>query len=395
MEKIAASLMIRSNLVSFLVLGILEAAWAPMVPFIKNRFALNEAELGWLLLCTGFGAVSSLPCAGFFTSHFGAKTTAKLSAIIMATALLMISFAPYLALCAVCLFIFGAMTITLDVSSNVNAVIVERENARPLMSGFHGGYSLGALFGAFFASLLLTIGLSLPLTAIAVFLLCVLLTLGGCKYLIKDIKAYENHEHELETTNKKQKTKRFYVPPLIILIGTLCLVMYGAEGSVMSWSAVFVHQERGFSLEYAGFVYTAFAVTMTGTRFAGNYVVSKIGRRRTVVIGGLLVATGFLITTIPSGFAAVAGFALVGFGTGNIVPQMVSFAGSLKGFPVHKTIAIINALGYTGILIGPVGIGFVADHLSIAAAFALIALLTFIVATVNFVIMRPKLQKSK
>ena len=382
--------MIHSNLISFLVLGILEASWAPMVPYVKNRFALSEAELGWLLLCTGVGAVSALPSAGFFTSRFGAKATAMISAVIMAITLFVISFSPFLILCAVALFIFGAMTITLDVSSNVNAVIVERENNRPLMSGFHGGYSLGALGGAFFASMLLTLGLSLPLTGAIVFVLASVLVITGCKHLIGDIKKYERHDESQEEQEKPRK--HVLVPPLVVLIGFLCLIMYGAEGSVMSWSAVFVHQERGFPLEYSGFVYTAFAVTMTATRFAGHYVVTKIGRRRTVVIGGILVAAGFLITVIPSSLAAILGFALVGFGTGNIVPQMVSFAGSLKGYPVHKTIAVINALGYSGVLMAPVVIGFIADHLSISAAFVVIALLTFTVACINFVIMRPRIK---
>ena len=111
-----------------------------------------------------------------------------------------------------------------------------------------------------------------------------------------------------------------------------------------------------------------------------------------MVIGGILVAAGFLITVIPSSLAAILGFALVGFGTGNIVPQMVSFAGSLKGYPVHKTIAVINALGYSGVLMAPVVIGVIADHLSISAAFVVIALLTFTVACINFVIMRPRIK---
>ena len=50
-----------SNLSSFIVLGFLEAAWAPMVPYIKARFDLDEGQLGMLLLCTGIGSFISLP----------------------------------------------------------------------------------------------------------------------------------------------------------------------------------------------------------------------------------------------------------------------------------------------------------------------------------------------
>ncbi len=383
-----------SNLITFLVLGILEASWAPMVPFVKNRFALSEEQLGWLLLCTGVGAVCFLPISGFVTSRFGARLCARVSGILMGLALLTIALSPLVPLTAICLFIFGAMTISLDVSANVNGIIVEHLNERPLMSGFHGGYSLGALLGSFGCSLLLTIGLSLPITAGIVLFIALFMVIFWCKDLIADIKAYEN----ADANNKKDEdsapvSKSRFIPPLIILIGFLNFIMYGAEGSVMNWSAVFAHQERGLSLEYAGFIYSAFAITMTASRLFGNKIVTKFGRRRTVVIGGIMVSLGFFMTLVPVLSITIAGFALIGLGTGNIVPQIVSFAGTVKGYPVHKTIAVINAIGYSGILCAPVGIGFIAEHLSIAGAFCIIGILTLIVATVNFIIMRPQSPK--
>ncbi len=383
-----------SNLISFLVLGILEASWAPMVPFVKNRFGLSEEQLGWLLLCTGVGAVCFLPISGFLTSRFGARLCTRVSGILMGLALFTIAISPLVPLTAICLFIFGAMTISLDVCSNVNGIIVEHLNERPLMSGFHGGYSLGALMGSFGCALLLTIGLSLPITAGIVLFIAIFMVIFWCKDLIADIKSYENQtsanaeDHDASPV----KTSRF-IPPLIILIGFLNFVMYGAEGTVMNWSAVFAHQERGLSLEYAGFIYSAFAITMTASRLLGNKIVTKVGRRRTVVIGGIMVSVGFFMTLIPSLAITIAGFALIGLGTGNIVPQVVSFAGTVKGYPVHKTIAVINAIGYSGILCAPVVIGFIAEHLSIAGAFFVIGCLTLIVAAINFIIMRPQLKK--
>ncbi len=43
---------------------------------------------------------------------------------------------------------FGGCTITIDVAANVNGVAVEGQTGKHLMSGFHGGYSLGTLIGA-------------------------------------------------------------------------------------------------------------------------------------------------------------------------------------------------------------------------------------------------------
>lgn len=160
----------------------------------------------------------------------------------------------------------------------------------------------------------------------------------------------------------------------------------------MSWSGVFANQERGIPLEYAGFIYTAFACTMTFMRLVGNKIVIKIGRRRTVVFGAIAVALGFTITAVvPHYIGAILGFALIGLGAANIVPQLVSFAGSLKtGISVPQAITYINALGYSGILAGPVIIGFVAKHTSIATAFCGIAVLCLTVGIVCLKIMKKK-----
>ena len=42
--------------------------------------------------------------------------------------------------------------------------------------------------------------------------------------------------------------------------------------------------------------------------------------------------------------------------------------------PASFAIASITAIGYAGILLGPAGIGFVAEHFSLEASFVLMAL---------------------
>lgn len=50
-----------ANRTAFLVIGCLEAAWAPLVPYVKRAFSLDEASLGLLMLCTRFGFNNSTP----------------------------------------------------------------------------------------------------------------------------------------------------------------------------------------------------------------------------------------------------------------------------------------------------------------------------------------------
>lgn len=377
-----------SNRNSFMILGVLEAAWAPMVPFIKDRFDLDESQLGLLLLASGLGGLLTLPLAGYTVARLGSRRETAVFGILISLSLLAITISPSLPLTAVLLFCFGIATVCIDVSSNVNAVILEGIYKRPLMSGFHGGYSLGTIIGAALVSTMLAAGFGIAPSAAVVAAIGIATVVFGCRHLISDVQKYDSAPAGKADENEPQHG-RFHIPGTVIVIGFLCFFMYGSEGAVLSWSAVFAHQERGMSLEYAGYIYTSFACTMTVMRFLGNRIVLRAGRRRTVFIGGLMVSAGFLVTLIPHAAFAALGFAIVGLGAANVVPQMVSFAGTVKGMPVHRIITVVNALGYSGILLGPVIIGFVAKHLSISAAFFGIAVVGIAAALTNRHIMRP------
>lgn len=369
-----------ANRDAFLIIGCIEAAWAPMVPYVKQGFNLNEAQLGLLLLCTGLGSVLALPFAGIMCKRYGAKIVTYVNALLLATTLAIVATNANLWLTAAMLIVFGTCTVQIDVAANVNGITLEERFKKNMMSGFHGGYSLGTLIGAGLMSVLLSFGTGLFTSAIIVLLLSLAYFFWGCRGLLG--------KGELDTSAHpsatQEKHRRLYIPPLVIVVGMVCFVLYSSEGAVMSWSAVFVNQERGVDLRYAGYFYTAFAICMTAMRLSGNVIVNRFGARRVVVYGSVLVTAGFLVVAlVPSIWATIVGFAMIGIGEANIVPQLVSYAGRIKGMAVQNIISTITALGYSGILLGPVIIGFCAHTYGLQATFAGIGA---VIAVVIFVI---------
>ena len=378
-----------ANRTAFMVIGCLEAAWAPLVPYVKSAFSLDEEALGLLMLCSGLGSIISLPVSGWLCMKFGAKQVVYFSGSLMALALLAISLMVNVWLTALMLMIFGGCTISIDVAANINGVAIEHRTGKHLMSGFHGGYSLGTLIGAGVMSVLFSLGV-VPAWAVALSMVMILAAMMlGCRDLLKK-KELENANPT--TATKTVKRKRFYIPPMVIVIGLLCFIMYAAEGAVMGWSAIFVSEERGVDMSVAGFFYTAYAIMMTVMRFLGDKIVDRLGQRRVVVLGALSIAAGFLmVISIPSIVATALGFALIGMGAANIVPQFISFASGIKGMAVQNIISIVNALGYSGILLGPVLIGFVAKHYGLHTSFAAIAVFALVVALVSAVALKRKI----
>src|SRR6202020_1885283 len=58
---------------SFLVAGFGIACWAPLVPFAKQRLAVDDGTLGLLLLCIGIGSVVAMQFTGALSARYESK----------------------------------------------------------------------------------------------------------------------------------------------------------------------------------------------------------------------------------------------------------------------------------------------------------------------------------
>lgn len=391
--------MLIANQLSFGILGAIEAAWAPMVPFVKSGMQLDDAQFGRLLLAMGLGSLIALPFVGPLVNRYGCRFMAILGCIIEGLSLVGITFSDNMFVVIAMLMLFGTSLIIVDVSSNVNAVIVESIFKRPLMSGFHGGYSLGTIVGALLMTILLqicsklglAIDVNLSVSAVILFVIMTALTLVGCKSLVSDIKSFNAEKFKKAEDTEEKKQRKLNLPLPVLIIGCLCFIMYSSEGALLSWSTVFATQNIGIDPVIAGYFYLFFAVTMTTSRYLGNGLVRRVGRLRTVVTGAVLVSLGFIITAlIPHYVGMMIGFTFVGLGAGNIVPQLVSFAGTVKGIRVQSAISLVNSLGYSGILLGPVIIGQISKSFSLETSFVCIGCAVCVVAIVSFFLLQPK-----
>ena len=169
----------------------------------------------------------------------------------------------------------------------------------------------------------------------------------------------------------------FAIPHGVVLfIGLLCFTVFLAEGAMLDWSAVFLTSEKHINEVYAGLGYAAFALTMTAGRLLGDTIVSRLGARRVIVLGGLCAAAGMALATVaPDWQVSLLGYALVGAGCSNIVPVLYTAVGKQTVMPESIAVPAITTLGYAGILVGPAAIGFIAHASSLNIAFGLIAVM--------------------
>ena len=357
-----------STRIAFFIAGAGIAAWAPLVPFTQSRAHLDERMLGLLLLCLGAGSIIAMPLAGALTARFGCRRMAITSSLLVCLGLPPLAAASAVPVLAAALFVFGAGLGSLDCVMNIQAIIVERNSRRPMMSGFHGLFSVGGIAGAGAVSALLSAGAS-PLAAT----LCIVAVIAA---------ALATAAPHFLSERAESSQPGFAMPHgIVLLTGILCCIVFLAEGSILDWSAVFLTATRNMDPASAGLGYAAFATTMTVGRLTGDAIVRRLGGRRTIALGGLCAATGLAVAaSVPVWQVDLAGYALVGAGCSNVVPVLYSAVGRQDAVPEHAAVSTITTLGYAGILIGPAAIGFVAHPTSLSIAFLMIATLLLAVA---------------
>jgi predicted MFS family arabinose efflux permease len=364
----------------FLLCGIAAASWAPMVPFAKARLALDDAQLGVVLLCLGLGSTLTMPLAGWITHRHGSRVIVPVSSALVCVTLPLLALAPSTIALAATVALFGATLGALDVSMNAHAVDVERLHGRPVMSGFHALYSAGGLAGPPVMSALLGAGLSLGACATVISALLLAIVAVQARHLL----APAGEHSATRATFRWPSTTA-------VLLGLLGLVLFLAEGAMLDWGAVLLNSERGVALDRAGLGYSAFSFAMVIGRLLGDRVTAALGPARIVRYGGLIAAAGFVLAgALPWATSSVAGFVLVGVGASNIVPVLFSAAGRIPGTAPGVALATVTTLGYAGMLAGPAAIGAAAHAFSLPLALGGVAALLVVVSASAAIVRRDR-----
>ena len=367
---------------SFFGLGFATAAWAPLIPFAQQRLHFNHADFGLLLLCGGLGAMLAMPATGKIVQRIGCRVPIGFALLLLAVLLPSLSLLSTPLMMAITLFLFGTAAGSLGVALNIQAVVVEKNSLKSLMSGFHGMASLGGLAGVLTITALLALSISAVMSAFAVSLLLVIIVFLSVPY---SIKAVENTL--LEASSKVKKSIRQRLPqPLIILIGIACFIIFMVEGAAMDWSGIYLTQQYGVNAAFAGLAYTFFAIAMTTGRFTGHYLIRYFGEKKLLTYSAICATLGLALVSIaPYWWLVLVGYTLVGTGCSNIVPIMFSRAGRQTVMPSAVALSCVSTMAYTGILVGPAFIGMVSELIGLSTVFmALSGLLLLIVALNRF-----------
>jgi predicted MFS family arabinose efflux permease len=343
----------------FSINGAMVGTWVAHIPWLQDHLEISKGTLGLCLLCMAAGALVSMPLTGHVLDRRPSASVTRWTTLVfcLMLPLPLLATSPYML--AAILFVFGASSGAMDVAMNAHGVAIQNELDRPVMSSFHGGWSVGGFVAAGLVAVSAASGLDPRVESVVVgaglWLLGVWVTgrLGAAS-------AQSSAGHGLALPTRP-----------VLLIGGLCFLVMLAEGAIGDWSGIYLRHTTGASPAAAATAFTGFSLGMAVARLGGDFVNTRIGPERLLRAGTALVAiTLGAVLLIGQTVPAVLGFVLCGLGIANAVPLLFTAAGRID--PPGPSLAAAFTLGYTGFIVGPPVIGVLSDQTGLPRTLALL-----------------------
>ncbi|HET6995283.1 MAG TPA: MFS transporter [Chitinophagaceae bacterium] len=348
----------------YFCMGFSFASWASRIPDIKTKLHLSEGELGTILLALPIGQLLMMPVSGRLVTRYGSKTILSFAILLYAIELTNIGWATQGWQLALALFFFGIVGNMSNISVNTQGVLAEKIYGRPIMTTFHGVWSMAGFSGALMGLLMMNLKLAPRQHFFIVAVLVFVTTFISRRYLITG-------------TQAPAEKKKFFSRPegILVKLGIIAFCSMAAEGAMFDWSGVYFREivKTPESLVILG--YTTFMIMMATGRFAGDRIIARFGRKKTLQVSGLFVFTGLLISVLfPYLVTATIGFFIVGLGVSSVIPTVYSTAARSAKVSPGMALAGVSSIGFLGFLIGPPLIGYIAQISSLRYSFAVVAL---------------------
>lgn len=349
-------------------MGLTFATWASRIPSIKQTLGLTEADLGTILFAIPVGQLVMMPFSGKIVIRYGSRNVVTLGILFYILSMTTLGLATQVWQLMLSLFFFGIFSNLTNISVNTQGILIEGLYRRPIMSAFHGAWSLAGFTGALIGLGMVNLKWS-PLyhfAAVAVLLYAAIF--ANFRYLVKTKPA--------KPKKLEQEKKRSLLPkinPALAWLGVIGFCSMVSEGIMFDWSGVYFEDviKAPKSLVIVG--YASFMSMMAGGRFIGDKITQRFGRKRVLAFSGFLISGGMYIAVFfPYIIPAALGFMLVGLGVSTVVPGVYSLAGKTPGIEPSQALTAVSSISFLGFLLGPPVIGYIAHAVGLKMSFAII-----------------------
>ena len=362
---------------TFALMGVVAAVWTVRIPALSDKLHLDPGELGTVMLCFGIGATAAMQLGRLVIGRTGSRRTllVALPATVALTA--GIGLAPTYDWLLLVAPLLGAAFGILDIGANAQVAALERMAGRHFMNGAHAGWSIGSVAGGGLGALTAYAGWGFTRAVVVAAVCCFPVAVALTVTFLPDPPAA-----------RAPGTRPGRIPPMIYLVGAVTCLSFIIEGSVGDWAGLYLRNELGARESAAAMAFPCFQLAMIVGRTAGDAVRRRVGSRVMLTAGGLGALAGFgIVVGTPWWWLTFVGFSIAGLAVSTVVPLTFSIAGALD--PTGAGVAQAGAMGYGGLLVGPVAIGYLANATSLRTGLVIVLVLAAAVAVLGRVLPVP------
>ncbi|MEU7087253.1 MFS transporter [Streptomyces achromogenes] len=360
----------------FCFLGFQYGTWIARLPALKSRLDLGAGEVGLLLMACGAGAAVSFPLVAVLMRRLGSRRLSLVSAAALIAVLAALSAVPNYPLALLAVAADGVAVGCLNVAMNAQGAALEKAYDRTAMSQLHATFSAGLLAAALLASGATALTGSVPAHFAGAGALLLLL-LGGAR---PGLLAHEEPAPAAEG-GTKPRARRGLPSGTTLLMG--CAMAFGTitEGAMNDWSTLYMKDVVHASASVAPLGIAVVSVMMLLARVCADRWRTRWGDGAVVRAGSAVAAVGLALALLAGGVVpTLLGFACVGLGAAAVTP-CVYVAAAGHG---PDALALVAAMGTTGLLGGPALIGFVASAANLTLGMATVVVCALIVTATAF-----------
>lgn len=360
----------------FLINGFIYANWVSRLPRLQELYEMDNGTTGMVLLTYAIGALVAMPFSGWLIVKNGSEKMTIISAFLFCALVPFFAVMGTTLLLATILFVGGMFTGVMDISMNAQAVLVEAQYKKPIMSSFHAVFSGGMMIGAGVGALFTKWETPIFQHFLIITIIAVGFAIWSMFNLVKDA----------PTRTESADGGGFQMPSKALWgIGVIALCCMLGEGAMADWSTIYMKEIALASPAFAPIGLGAFSSAMMIGRIFGDRARIEFGDGKLLIFNSLVAMSGVvLLITFPSPIMVIIGLFLIGLGLSVIIPIAFSTAGAMEGLAPGVGISMVSTIGYSGFLLGPPIIGFIADWQSlrvgmifVAFLFSMMTLLTF------------------
>jgi MFS family permease len=363
----------------------------PAIPLFARSFGVSNAAVGLIISLFALARFTSGLISGKLVDKFGERTVFAVGVAFVALSV---------GACGIAqsynqLLFFraagglGSSMFSVAASSVILRSVSDAQRGHA-QSVYNGSFLLGAIAGPAIGGGLAAISLRAPF-----FVYAIALSISGTVAFIfftsEHLQAPKKTEGKKVAMSLKDALALKGYRYALVITFVSSWVIFGVRTSILP---LFVTEQLKSTAAVVGWGFTISAVIQGTLILRAGRLSDERGRRFILVTGTTIALVGIIIMTLTlNPLMFFISMAIIGLGNAFLASAPATIVGDLIEGKGGQVIALFQMAGDAGMIVGPVAVGFIADHYGYRAAFGLSGLV-FCIAIVLSMKM-PETRKSR